>query len=429
MTVALACPACGATVPDTAWFPWRCPNAVGGDRHHVLHRVPEGPDRVPVKGDRQPFVANDHRLVWARLAQAQGMGAGARGDLVHEVDDAVRAVAGTGFEVRPAVRHQALSDLFGFRDGAGIWLQNLTVEPAGSQKARHLLSILLHLLCAERLGVADPDSRAPLAIASCGNAALAAATLAASLQWPIEVFVPEWADPAVTDRLDDLGATVHRCPRLDSDPPGDPCVHRFREAVARGSVPFGVQGPENALCLDGGRTFAWDALSHAPDGGFDMVFAQVGGGAFATSMGFGLADAGAGAALMAVQTQGCAPLARAWGRALEMGIDQAAGRWSECMWPWEHEPRSAATGILDDETYDWVGIVHSMATTGGEPLVVGEDLVAQANELVNEVAGINADHTGTAALAGVLAIRDRLDLTARLLVPITGVRRSREGSR
>ena len=29
---------------------------------------------------------------------------------------------------------------------------------------------------------------------------------------------------------------------------------RFREAVAAGAIPFTVQGPENALCLDGGRT-------------------------------------------------------------------------------------------------------------------------------------------------------------------------------
>ncbi len=37
--------------------------------------------------------------------------------------------------------------------------------------------------------------RPRLAIASCGNAALAAATLARAAAWPIEVFVPDWADP------------------------------------------------------------------------------------------------------------------------------------------------------------------------------------------------------------------------------------------
>jgi threonine synthase len=59
----------------------------------------------------------------------------------------------------------------------------------GSQKARHLFTILLHLLAAERLG--QLPERPPLAIASCGNAALAAATLAAAADWPIDVYVPD----------------------------------------------------------------------------------------------------------------------------------------------------------------------------------------------------------------------------------------------
>ena len=54
------------------------------------------------------------------------------------------------------------------------------------------MTILLHLRAAELLGLADGPRR-PLAIASCGNAAIAAATLAARADWPLEVFVPDWA--------------------------------------------------------------------------------------------------------------------------------------------------------------------------------------------------------------------------------------------
>ena len=55
--------------------------------------------------------------------------------------------------------------------------------------------------------------------------------------------------------------------------------------------------------------------------------------------------------LVAVQTAGCAPLARAWVQAsVHGGPKQAGGHWAECMWPWEHVGHSAADGILDDET-------------------------------------------------------------------------------
>ena len=53
-----------------------------------------------------------------------------------------------------------------------------------------------------------------------------------------------------------LDAEIVVCPRRADDPPGDPCVHRFRDEVVAGAVPFSVQGTENAWCLDGGRTIA-----------------------------------------------------------------------------------------------------------------------------------------------------------------------------
>jgi hypothetical protein len=70
-------------------------------------------------------------------------------------------------------------------------------------------------------------------------------------------------------------------------------VHRFREAVAAGALPFAVQGPENALCLDGGRTIGWEILADAARQGIalDRVFVQVGGGAFASSVGTALMGA------------------------------------------------------------------------------------------------------------------------------------------
>jgi len=416
----LRCASCGAGVEARAVWPWRCPNASAADRAHVLWPVSRLRPLRPLD-DPNPFVAFDPALVWAEMAASHGMGDEERHALVHDLDRAVEGVDGTGFRITPLLRADVLSDALGFDRDGGVWVKDDTVNVSGSHKGRHLMTILLHLLACERLGLAEA-SRPALAIASCGNAALAAATLAAAAGWPLVVFVPPHGDPWVLARLDELGAEVVLCPRRPQDPAGDPCIHRFREAVAAGAVPFGVQGPENALCLDGGRTIGWEViegLGHLAD----RVFVQVGGGALATSVGLAFAGAGIHPRLHAVQAAGCAPLTRAWERSRELGPQRAAENWSSCMWPWESAPASAATGILDDETYDWLGVVRAMAGSGGSPVVAPEGRILEANELARATTGIDVDHTGTAGLAGLLTVRDEVGDDERVVVLFTGRRR------
>jgi threonine synthase len=103
----------------------------------------------------------------------------------------------------------------------------------------------------------------------------------------------------------------------------------------------------------------------------------------------------------------------------------AATHRSEFMWPWEEEPRSIAHGILDDETYDWLAVVEGMLESGGGPVVVGEDLLARANRLAFETTGIDVDETGSAGLAGLVALRERGEIgdDERVAVLFTGRRR------
>ncbi|MGD9795114.1 MAG: PLP-dependent lyase/thiolase [Acidimicrobiia bacterium] len=413
----LRCSVCGAEVAAETDAPWRCPNATEADRQHVLHRVAQMRPLRPLD-HRHPLVRFDPQLLWARIAEVHGLDLDARIALVLELDAAVGEVDGRGFVETPFARADQLSEALGFRAEGGIWIKDETVDVAGSAKARHLVSILLHLLAMEACGVASPQQRAPLAIASCGNAALAAATLAAAVRWPIEVFVPTVANPAVIERLTVLGAHLNVCPRRHDDPPGDPCIHRFREAVSAGAVPFSVQGPENALCLDAGRTIAWECTEML-GARIDRFFAQVGGGALATSIGFGCVDAGTHPRLLVVQVAGCAPMVRAWER---WKADPAA-TWAQCMWPWTPEPHSIAGGILDDETYDWLGVALSLRANGGTAEVVSEAQIIEANRLVEVHTDIDADHTGTAALAGVLALRSEIADDEVLVVPVTGTRR------
>jgi threonine synthase len=95
------------------------------------------------------------------------------------------------------------------------------------------------------------------------------------------------------------------------------------------------------------------------------------------------------------------------------------------MWPWETEPKSIATGILDDETYDWREVVAGMLSTGGQPRVVTEERLAQANEL-GTAAGFLVDPTGSAGLAGLLDLCTDGVVGAgeRVAVLFTGLQRS-----
>jgi threonine dehydratase len=426
------CAVCAAEVDVATSFPWRCPNATAHDRRHVLQIVnDETPDgRVVLAGDlvsgnhdhANPYLRHDADLAWAAHADANGIDLAARNRLVTDLDDAVRGVAGVGFVPTPFGRSDRLSDALGFADGGGVWVKDETSAVGGSQKARHLFTILLHLRAAEILG--HLTDRPPLAIASCGNAALAAATLARAADWPIDVYVPTWMSDGFGDELDRLGAHVNRCERRASDPAGDPAMFRFREAVGAGAIPFTVQGPENSLALDGGRTLGWEIaeqLAEQRAGELDRIFVQVGGGAFAACVG----ATHPARRFHAVQAEGCAPLALAWKRSIETVGEPAPGlvasRWAELMTPWP-DPHSLADGILDDETYDWLGVFDAIGSSGDAPVVAAEADVVAAHELARS-AGFDVSPTGSAGLAGLLAIVDTIDPTERVAVVMSGVAR------
>ncbi len=424
MVTGLVCAVCGTAVPISQALSWKCPLATEADTHHVLHFENTVEPFRPTD-DVNPYLAFRKYLAVDSFGAAIGLSEEERVGIIKKANDAIAAVSGAGFLRTPLYRSTELSDALGFTLEGGVWIKDETHNVAGSHKARHLFTELLHLLFAEAAGVAPwtSSTRPPLAIASCGNAAIAASTLATAVHWPIYVHVPPAATTEVLTALTDLDADVRVCPRLPDDAAGDPCVLRFREAVANGAIAFGVQGTENAWCLDGGRTIGWEMteeLGHL----MDRIFIQVGGGAFAACVGASLRSAGVHPKLHAVQTEGCAPLARAWENALATGGARNAGpRWNECMWPWETTPVSIADGILDDETYDWIGVLDSMADTGGGPVVVSEQHVMRAYEMTHALTSVNVSATGVAGLAGVLAMRGDIANDERVVVVMSGVER------
>lgn len=325
-------------------------------------------------------------------------------ELVERLDAGLAQSGAGGFRVTPFQPQVPLAETIGFR--GELWVKDETGNVAGSHKARHLFGLALAI----EVEAADDGRR--LAIASCGNAALGAATVAQAAGRTIDVYIPTWADPTVVDALTGLGAELHICERRAGEA-GDPCIHRFREAVAAGSRAFGVQATDSPLTLDGGRTIGFEMVSEGPVP--DRIFVQVGGGALASCVGMAYSEAARlgridrRPPLHPVQAEGCAPLERAW-QLLRPGIEEdpakaleyARGHPAEFMWAWESDPQSLATGIIDDVTYDWIPLLEQTAQTGGRPVVAPEAVIVAALEAARTSTDIPVDATGTAGLAGLM---------------------------
>jgi threonine synthase len=473
----LVCSGCGFEVAGIEPSPFRCPQAREGDNtDHVLRRALSPAALGPANEIREifngpptnPFLQYRRLLHSHAVGITQGMDDLAYCVLAEELDAAVARVDGKGFQRTPFFAADSLAVSLGI-DIDHLWIKNETGNVTGSHKGRHLMGLMLWMEMARRVLPGAPDPARQLAIASCGNAALAAAVVARAANRALDVFVPPWADPAVVERLQALHAKLVSCPRDDSTP-GDPCFLRFREAIEGGALPFTCQGTENGLVIEGGKTLVWEMISDllAQDRQIDHLFIQVGGGALGSACMEGFEDArdlGVIERLPSfhtVQTQSASPLHRAWDTLMdkvllrhqtETGqaapllsgdaeralfardeispalvrneLQKAAANRSEFMWPWEEEPRSIATGILDDETYDWLALVEGMLMTGGIPLVVSEETLAEAHRLAKHDTEIAAEPTGTAGLAGVLELREQEILPADETVAVlfTGVER------
>jgi threonine synthase len=461
----------------------RCPVAAPGDDvDHVLRRTIDTTKvAFPAGSEPNPFLRYRTLFHAYHVARAIGWSDADYVELVDGLDLAVAAVDGHGFATTPLVVADRLAARLGMTES--LLVKDETGNVSGSHKARHLMGTALELDVAEALErsrAADGGLNggevvpARLAIASCGNAALAAAVIARAWGRELHVFVPADADPVILRRLRDLRAVV-TIARRERGVPGDPTYSALQRAVDEGAVPFTCQGNQNGLAIEGGLTLGYELAADLRGAGrrLDRLFVQVGGGALASSVAQALDEAVAFGVLdrmpriHAVQTTGAWPLVRAYERVVErlavrLGLAPLGGATgtaaasidrhavadtlraalaeprgaaelariahhrSAFMWPWEEEPRSVAGGILDDETYDWFAVVGAMLRTGGYPVLAPEATLVEANAIGRETTGIDVDHTGSAGLAGLIELRRSGEVAPHETVAVlfTGVRRA-----
>ena len=341
-------------------------------------------------------------------------------------------------ELDAAVADDPAGDGHGFRSGplvelelpdGGVLTKVETDGVGGSHKARHLFGLLLRQVLRERAG--SPLDTGRWAIASCGNAAVGAATVASAFGRDLDVYVPVDASAAVLTRLEQLGAHVTFSHRAAGEV-GDPCMRDLEVALDDGAVAFTVQGTVRPDTIDGCRTLGLEIAEQLLASGdhVDDVFIQIGGGALATAVMDGLGRGlGSGAQLPRlsrlsrlprlhpVQPRSAHPYAAAVNRLTVGGADPdpLGDDVAWAMEPWPGTPASVASGILDDVTYDWRTVYAHQRATGGWPVLVDEEVFVEATDLARTAlaersdaglpSGPAPDATGAAGLAGWLTER------------------------
>lgn len=433
----LRCSGCSEEVNGIQKLVFSCPNSskLPGVDHvltpdvNLMKSNTTSNNESALKEDSNPFIRFRSLTYPYRTAMDRGMSDAQYVKMVQDLDKALEEIDGTGFRETPMYWHQPLNSFI------KVEVDNV----AQSHKARHLFNAMLYLLAHKNTtegAELEQLSKRRLAVASCGNAGLAAATIAAAAKWPIDVCIPADANAVVVARLKEVGATVHMIGRdgtpletvvgsISTEGSGDPTVTAFRNLVEKGSIPLSVQGPECWAAVEGGQFMAWEVASALardfPDvNKLGNVYTQVGGGAMGGGLMQGFQRVVSGdldgfstqkitdlPTLKCVQPEGNNPLGRAFAKMSEAKVQSnvAAQNRNDYMFPWEN-PHSVAYGILDDETYDWVTLCNSMSKTNGSVITVNDILVNQAKSIAEYGLGVDVCHTGAAGLAGLLVDKD-----------------------
>jgi len=459
----LTCNSCKTVVAGSPSPFFKCPNShAASEADHVLMPSAIGAAEIAslvemsssdaaAAASVNPFVRFRALLYPYRVAMASGMSDQEYIALVTALDDKIKAIDGTGFVTTPLM----------YSDELQAFIKNESGQVAGSHKARHLFNVMTYLQVLDEqrpAGSLPMKAQRRLVVASCGNAGLAAATIAAAAEWPIDVCIPDNADPSVVANLQSLGKTVNIvfCPRdvdevqvgdvgmVSTAGAADPTVAVFKNMISEhNSIPFSVQGSECGVAVEGVQTLAWEVLEQAAAEGhtsldFSDLFIQVGGGALGAGLAQGLQRAADGdvekvmpglkipqvPSIVTVQAEGNAPLNRAYTQMVADGksAEEAAKDRSRYMFPWAN-PASIASGILDDETYDWVELARGMEKSGGEALVVNEDAIAKANAYAKAQLKVNSCITGSVGLSGLMA-RGATHTSKPSIVVLSGIDRA-----
>ncbi len=315
----------------------------------------------------------------------------------------------------PAVETGRLAAFLGL---GSLVIKDDTGLPSASLKDRAAALAIAH---AVGLGIDH------LACASTGNAAASLAVLAARAGLSATIFVPRTAPRAKLAQLLLHGARV-----IPVAGTYDQAFDLSIREIDRNRW-YSRNCAHNPLLVEGKKTAALELAATLTDGFQggddrlpDAVFVPVGDGCIVSSVGkaFGELKAlgliGRMPRIYGVQAAGAAPLADGWQKA---GA-KAAGLGSRQVQATVHRlvPRTVADSISVGIPRNRLKAWQNVARSGGGFLAVPDEAILEAIALLAEKAGIFAEPSGAAGMAGVVAARQRglISATDKVAVMVTG---------
>jgi threonine synthase len=270
---------------------------------------------------------------------------------------------------------------------AQLWIKNEALNPTGSFKDRGLAVAVSR---AVELGARR------LAIPSAGNAAGAAAAYGAAAGLPVDVFMPADVPPLFRAECEVLGATVHLVDGLITD-----CGRHVAEGVAEHGW-FDLSTLKEPYRLEGKKTLGYDLWLQLDGELPDVIVYPTGGGtglvgmwkAFAELRELGwLAPDARLPRMVSVQSEGCAPIVRAF----QSGAEEAT--------PWEGAA-TVADGLRVPAAVGDRLILSALRESGGTAVAVPDaDMLEEARSM-GAATGIFPAPEGAACLAAAKRLRE-----------------------
>jgi threonine synthase len=288
----------------------------------------------------------------------------------------------------------------------GLVLKDETRTPTGSNKDR---ATALCVVDAVRRGATS------IACASSGNVACSLAAGAASMGLRAFIFVSAHSvSPAKVAFMRAFGATVFLV-----DGPYEQAYRLCDDACERFGW-YNRNTASNPLALQAKKTVAFEVWEQLGRRMPDVAYLPVGDGVTLAAFVHGCEElvrcgvASTVPRVVGVQASGAAPLVRAF--------DEGTEAWTPV------QTRTFADGIDVGDPYFGRQALDAVARTGGSWLAVSDDDLRAAIATLARTSGILAEPAGAAALAGVIADRERLggaDRTVVALASGTGLKDQR----
>jgi threonine synthase len=280
--------------------------------------------------------------------------------------------------------------LAGGRLAEDVGLPRLAIKdesgnPTGSFKARGMTTAVSR---ARELGLAA------LAVPSAGNAGAALAAYAARAGLSADVYLPADTPRGIQRQCEAFGARVHYVKGLITD-----AAKEVQARAARGEA-FDVSTLREPYRVEGKKTMGYELAVQYDWTLPDVVVYPTGGGtgivgmwkAFDELEALGLVGSER-PRLVSVQSEGCAPIVRAFAQ----GAEHAE--------PWP-DAQTSAWGLRVPRAIGDFLILRALRESGGTALAVSEEAIAEAQRDLARLCGLYASPEGAATLAGARALAD-----------------------